>query len=154
MIDTIERMFSKVGQLYGRQSFAIDEGDASAWARTFAPDGLFVSPSYPDPVSGREALETFARRIYTDSRAAGPLQRHVVTNPMVFRKDDGRWCARAYLSIVATGPDGIPTIVRVTTVEDELRVVGEQVDIARRTVRVDAGTTAGRGDGNDRNRKQ
>lgn len=73
---------------------------------------------------------------------------------MVFRKDDGRWCARAYLSIVATGPDGIPTIVRITTVEDELRVVGEQVDIARRTVRVDAGTTAGRGDSNDRNRKQ
>lgn len=72
MIDTIDRMFSKVGQLYGRQSFAIDEGDASAWASTFAPDGLFVSPSYPDPVSGREALETFARRIYTDSRAAGP----------------------------------------------------------------------------------
>lgn len=153
MIDTIDRMFLKVGQLYSRQSFAIDDGDASAWADTFAQEGIFISPSYPDPVSGREELATFARKVHADSRAEGKVQRHVVTNPMVFRTNDGKWWAKAYLGIVATGSDGAPAMARFTTVEDELRVVDGQLEIVRRTVSRDIGAGSAHSDTNNQEKR-
>ncbi|MGH8966003.1 MAG: nuclear transport factor 2 family protein, partial [Actinomycetes bacterium] len=72
-------MVAEVHQLYGHQSHRIDGGDAAGWAATFTPDGVFDSPTYPQPVVGAAALEAFAHTFAADARAAGEVRRHVVS---------------------------------------------------------------------------
>jgi uncharacterized protein (TIGR02246 family) len=137
--------------LYARQSFAIDSGDADGWAATFTTDGEFVSPSYVAPVAGREALRQFAVAYADAGRDSDTVSRHVMTNVDVVESSGDTAVVRAYLQIVATPRGQASTLVRMTTVTDELRrtsgdVVRDLVGaldvaggwrIARRTVRRD-----------------
>ena len=47
--------YAEIQQLYARYNFAIDGGDAEAWAATFTPDGVF------NTFAGHEALVGFVK---------------------------------------------------------------------------------------------
>jgi hypothetical protein len=121
----------EVLQLLGEQSFAIDDGDASGWARTFTEDGTFSSPTYGEPIRGRADLTAFAAR--HDSTVAG---RHVVTGTHLVRTDSaGDDCdARSTLLIVAPASDGDARILRITTIDDHLVRVDGRLLVQRRQV--------------------
>lgn len=127
----------RLQHFYAAQSHLIDEGDARAWASTFTDDGVFDSPSYPEPVTGTDALTAFAERFVADARARGEITRHVVTNVFVQHADTRTATVRAYLQIVTT-PAGQPSrLVRQTTVTDDVESDGTSWRIRRRVVRRD-----------------
>lgn len=124
-----------VTELYARQSHAIDEGDGPAWAGTFTDDGSFSSPTYGDPIVGREALTAFADGVAATVSAEGERQRHWMNSTVV---DAEAGTARSYLMIVRIGADEQPRLVRHVVVSDELAVTDEgQVLVRARTVRRD-----------------
>ncbi|OZC84526.1 nuclear transport factor 2 family protein [Rhodococcus sp. 15-649-1-2] len=120
--------------LYGRQSHAIDSGRADEWARTFTQDGVFDSPSYPQPAVGTAALTAFAEQFFADATAAQEKRRHVITNLSVDDRQDGSLDVDCYLQIMATPRGGATRLVRFTVVHD--RVVHENGSwrVACRTV--------------------
>ncbi|WP_072806503.1 nuclear transport factor 2 family protein [Rhodococcoides yunnanense] len=120
--------------LYGRQSHAIDSGRAHDWAATFTEDGVFDSPSYPDPVIGTAALARFARGFFDDAVAASEKRRHVVTDVAVEPVADGEVAVDCYLQIVATPRGGESRVVRFTTVHDRVVRVDGHWRIAHRRV--------------------
>lgn len=130
-------LVADVQQFYARQSHLIDSGCADAWARTFAPDGEFHSPTYPEPVVGQERLRAFAERFTDNARAGGEVQRHVVTNVFVEAADAVELQVSAYFQVIATRVTGDTRILRFTTVHDRLIRHGEQWRIVRREVRRD-----------------
>ncbi|MEX0427388.1 SDR family oxidoreductase [Nocardioides sp. DS6] len=130
-----------VAAAYARQSRLIDSGEARGWAATFTADGVFDSPSYPEPVIGTEALERFAREYADRARATGVVMRHVVSNlEALAGPDPARLMVLGYLQIVATPRGKDSRLVRFTTIEDDL-VRDERAPsgwlIARRVVRRD-----------------
>ncbi|PDP87123.1 hypothetical protein CQJ94_13265 [Glycomyces fuscus] len=126
-----------IQQLYARQSHLIDGGHAEAWARTFAPDGEFHSPTYPAPVVGRDRLRAFAEDFAHAAREAGEVRRHVVTNLLVESADTTHAQVSAYLQVVGTRVTGDTRILRLTTISDRLVRDGEAWRVARRDVRRD-----------------
>lgn len=131
--DLSTETLSRVQQLYGAQSHFIDNGHAAAWAATFTPDGEFHSPSYPDPVVGTEALRTFAEK----ATQQDGVTRHVLTNLFVTPESADELVVRAYLQIVHTAPHGPSTVVRQTTITDQVVRSTSGWRIRRRTVRRD-----------------
>ena len=124
-----------VAALYARQSQAIDDGDAAAWAATFTSDGSFESPTFGDPIIGTEALTRFAEGVYADLQDAGVRQRHWVNSIVV---DPDTLVARAYLMIVRVDPEGIPSLLRHVVTTDELAVAaGSELRVRSRHVRRD-----------------
>lgn len=117
---TDPRTAAAVHALYARQSHLIDGGDAAGWAGTFTADGVFASPSYPDPVEGVDALAAFAERFAEAGRTTGDVQRHVVTNVDVVDATPDALTVRAYLQIVGTRPGEDARLVRLTTLHDRL----------------------------------
>lgn len=120
--------------LYGRQSHAIDSGRARDWAETFTADGIFDSPSYPEPEVGTDALVAFAERFFDDARAADEKRRHVVTDVAVDAITDNELEVDCYLQIMATPRGGETRIVRFTTVHDRIVRVGDRWRVAHRRV--------------------
>ncbi|WP_418063762.1 nuclear transport factor 2 family protein [Pimelobacter simplex] len=112
-------------RLYARQSRLIDEGDAPGWAATFTADGVFDSPSYPEPAVGTAALVRFAEDFRASCARTATRLRHVVTTVDVLpvpaaAGDPARVVAHAYLQIVATPAGEESRLVRLTTLTDEL----------------------------------
>lgn len=134
MLTSEATLLLQLNQLYGRQSFAIDEGNAPGWASTFTSDGEFLSPSYPAPMTGRKALEDFAKAVHAEMARTGAVQRHIITNVTLSQSSEGTWYGRAYLGIIVTHQDGNITLTRHTTIEDRLHVESDQVLVAHRTV--------------------
>jgi deferrochelatase/peroxidase EfeB len=118
MIDTDTAV--TVQLLYGRQSHSIDSGRASEWAATFTADGIFDSPSYPEPEVGTAALTAFAQRFFDGAAEAQEKRRHVITNMAIDRVDDDELAVDCYLQIMATPRGGETRIVRFTTARDRV----------------------------------
>ncbi|RJO79194.1 nuclear transport factor 2 family protein [Nocardia panacis] len=123
-----------IQQLYGRQSHLIDSGAAREWAETFTPDGVFDSPSYPNPVVGTEALTQFARDFAASAFAKAERHRHVITNLHIERVDARTLTVAAYLQIIATKVAGPSALLRFTTLSDTVRHTPDGWRVARRTV--------------------
>jgi 3-phenylpropionate/cinnamic acid dioxygenase small subunit len=125
----------RVERLYARQSRLIDSGDASGWAATFTADGVFDSPSYPEPARGTAALTAFAERFRDTGRETRTVSRHVVTNvDVVPGADDDHVVAHAYLQIVATPYGEASRLVRLTTLTDHLVRESDGWRVQRRVV--------------------
>ncbi|MER5389737.1 nuclear transport factor 2 family protein [Saccharopolyspora sp. NPDC002686] len=101
--------------LLGKQAHAIDGGAARQWAETFTPDGVFRSPTYPEPVRGRDALTEFAAAF----AANNPRTHHIVTNVCIDREISADEClVKANLLIVRTTSSDAVSVDRVTTTDD------------------------------------
>lgn len=108
---------ASVSELYARQNYAVDEGDAEAFAATYTPDGTFNSPTYGESIVGTEALIELAQRVHAELAAEGVQQRHWLNNVVV---DTQASTARSYVMVVRTGPDGVCALLRHIIVTDEL----------------------------------
>lgn len=127
-----------VYQLYGRQSHAIDSGQAEEWAATFTADGEFNSPSYPAPSHGRAELVEFAARFHAGCRERNERLRHVISTVEVLSAGSGSLHCRAYLQIVGTAAGEPPRLHRITVLDDELVRVSDKWLVRRRNVNPDA----------------
>ncbi|MFD7076627.1 nuclear transport factor 2 family protein [Nocardioides sp. NPDC059952] len=116
-------VFVEVQHFYGRQSLAIDRGEAADWAAMFTADGVFDSPTYPDPVVGTSALEEFARTVHRGNQHL----HHIVTNVALDDVTDDAVLVRANLLIVTTHDitTGEARIERITTITDQFRRLPE-----------------------------
>ncbi len=125
---------AEVQLLYGRQSHAIDSGRATEWAATFTADGVFDSPSYPEPEVGRDRLIAFAQRFFDSASDANERRRHVITNIAVDLVCVDELAVDCYLQIMATPRGGETRLVRFTSVRDRVVRVDDQWRIQHRTV--------------------
>lgn len=134
--DGLDAVYPQMVRAYARQARMIDTGAASAWASTFTADGIFESPSYPEPVRGRAQLEAFARRFAEQGRADGVVSRHVITNVDITPGVDAdHVVGHTYLQIVATPKGQHSSLVRLTTTVDQLvRASSGQWLVAHRQV--------------------
>lgn len=117
--------------LLGKQAHAIDGGAARQWAETFTSDGVFRSPTYTEPVRGREALTEFAAAF----AANNPRAHHIVTNVCIDREISAdEYLVKANLLIVRTTSSDAVSVDRVTTIDDRFVRHGGRWLIAERVV--------------------
>jgi uncharacterized protein (TIGR02246 family) len=131
------RDLAAIQQLYARQAHAIDGGDARGWAATFTPDGVFRSPTYPQPSAGAEELTAFAAAFARSASEAGVVRRHWTTNLVVEPDGTHQATARLYALVLATPRGEAPRIERSVLFRDRLVRRGERWLLAERTVEVD-----------------
>ncbi|HLU02196.1 MAG TPA: nuclear transport factor 2 family protein [Advenella sp.] len=130
-----DRAVAAVRNLYARQAHLIDNGRHDDWAHTFTPDGEFHSPTYGQPAVGYEQLAGISKAFAQAAQQSGERQRHLVDNIWVVECEAGAAQVRAYLSIVATKPQGGETrILRIVTLEDQLALSEKGWQVRRRTV--------------------
>lgn len=117
--------------LIGIQSHAIDTGDGQRWASTFTEHGVFRSPTYPEPLRGREQLAEFAAGFAVHN----PGAHHITANPCIDQRLGTDAChAKANLLIVRTNHEANVRIDRVTTVHDHLIREHDNLRVAERVV--------------------
>ena len=113
--------------LAARYNFAIDRGDAEAWASTFTPEGVFDSGR--GPVTGRADLEGFARE-FSQGRMRGT--EHWNANHVIDGDGDGDHAThRCYLNLIR-GESG-ESVAR-AKYRDDLTKVDGAWKFARRVV--------------------
>ncbi|OZC61779.1 hypothetical protein CH306_09995 [Rhodococcus sp. 15-725-2-2b] len=134
MTDPDAATVAEIQLLYGRQSHAIDSGRATEWAETFTADGVFDSPSYPEPEAGRDRLIAFAQRFFDSASDANERRRHVITNIAVDLVSVDELAVDCYLQIMATPRGGETRLVRFTSVRDRVVRVDDRWRIQHRTV--------------------
>jgi uncharacterized protein (TIGR02246 family) len=128
-----------IGQLYSRQSHAIDAGDATGWAGSFTPDGTFTSPTYDAPVAGTAALTAFAEAFAAAAQRDGVVRRHWITALALEREGEGRAAGRCYAMVLATPVGGPPRIERSVVFHDRLVCRDRRWQVEGRQVSVDGG---------------
>ncbi|MBO9575097.1 MAG: nuclear transport factor 2 family protein [Sphingobium sp.] len=121
-----------IEQLEAEYLFAMDWGDAEAYAALFAPDGVLewargraVGPA--EICEEAKRFKTFIKQIYPDDESGKPVAlRHFITNPAIFIHGE-RAKARAYwFEFVNTAPGGMPVAGSYGHYEDEMRKVDGQ----------------------------
>ena len=126
-----------IGQLYARQSHAIDSGDSAGWAACFTADGTFESPTYDAPVTGTEALEAFAAAFASAAAEAGLVRRHWTTSLVLEADAEDRVAAACYALVLATAEGEAPRIERSVVFHDRLVRRDGRWLMERREVEVD-----------------
>jgi uncharacterized protein (TIGR02246 family) len=115
----------EIQQLVARYNFAVDGGDAAAFADTFTADGVFTVAA--NEMRGHDAL-----RAFVESRAGVGPRRHVVTS-MIVDGDGDAATLRAYLQVVARSDDGTFAVSTQGTYDDRLVRTGAGWRFAART---------------------
>jgi hypothetical protein len=118
--------------VHARYAFAIDGGDAEAWADCFTPDGV-LRTTRPLEIRGRDALRAFAR----DWHAASPAPRRHLSWHVLLEERNGELRGRCYAALLRTAETGV--VAEFTAVyrdvyvrgEDGLLIVERHVDIDR-----------------------
>jgi 3-phenylpropionate/cinnamic acid dioxygenase small subunit len=131
--------YQEIQLFYARQMRALDEGEISAWAGTFEPDGVFDANGLPEPVRGRELIESSARKAWEKQEADGIQRRHWIGMLDVERRADGTLLARHYALVLTTrrgGDAAMPTSMSCTC-DDVLVRDGDRLLVRLRTVRRD-----------------
>ncbi|MES2169178.1 MAG: nuclear transport factor 2 family protein [Actinomycetota bacterium] len=121
--------------LYARQSHAIDGGDSLGWARTFAANGRFESPTFRLTATGYEQLEQFAKSSNDAALARGEHLRHWIDAVVMTRVDELNAHAEAYLMIIATSIEGSRIDRSVRVIDDLVKTNGEWLLASRTVVR-------------------
>lgn len=109
-----------IQHFYARQMQELDAGRHEAWAATFTPDGTFVAPGRPEPVSGREALAKAAAVATAEHAEQGLVLRHWLGMLTLTPRPDARVFTRCYALVLVTPLGGTPTLHRSTVCEDLL----------------------------------
>jgi uncharacterized protein (TIGR02246 family) len=123
----------EIQNLYGKYSHAVDFGDADGWARTFTPDGVFVTPGAT--FTGYAELAKFV----TDAVARrGTTTRHFPSNVVVDPTAAGA-SGKGYFALIRISEGGKPGEVRVTgRYQDELVRTADGWRFSRREAFTDA----------------
>lgn len=132
-------LYQEIQHFYARQMRALDEGEVTAWAQTFEPDGVFDANGLPEPVRGREVIESSARKAWEQLAAEGIQRRHWIGMLDVEERADGTLLARHYALVLTSRRDGEraqPTSLSCTC-DDVLVRDGDRLLVRYRTVRRD-----------------
>ena len=115
-----------------RFDFTIDAGDFDAHTALFTDDFSFESDygDHSTVESYREWVEGFHKQMKEKGGT-----RHVMANPVVTMRGDGRASVKAYLVIYSQG-DG--SVLGTAVTEDEMREVDGEWKLAKRVLRVDS----------------
>jgi SnoaL-like domain len=127
-------LHSQVSDFYSRQMRLLDDGDAEAWAATFAENGTFVATGHPSPTTGRADLIAAVRATHAQLAAAGIVHRHWLGMITVNLGGDGTIRARSYALVIATKRGGDSVIHRSTTCDDVLVRDGGSFAVQSRSV--------------------
>jgi 3-phenylpropionate/cinnamic acid dioxygenase small subunit len=119
-VATEAELHAQVSDFYSRQMRLLDDGDADAWAATFAENGTFIASGHQAPTSGRADLAAAVRATKAELAAAGIVHRHWLGMITVDRDSDGAVRARCYALVIATQRGGDSVIHRSTTCDDVL----------------------------------
>ncbi len=117
--------------LYARYNWAIDSGDADAWATMFTPNGVFVAGG--KTYTGHDALVGFAKGFHA---SIGSHVKHWTSNLDITPTPAGA-TGRIYLLLVDFGTKP-PSIMASASYADELVKTPAGWRFARRTVTDDA----------------
>jgi 3-phenylpropionate/cinnamic acid dioxygenase small subunit len=126
-LDLTADLYCQIQQFYARQMQLLDDGDAGAWAGTFAPDGVFAANAHPQPTRGRDAIAAAARRAVDELAADGETRRHWLGMLAVDPRSDGSIGVRSYALIFQTRRGG-QAALRLSTVCDDVLVQGDAGD--------------------------
>jgi len=102
--------YTEIQQLYATYNWAIDSGDAKAWADTFVEDGVF------NTFKGQEQLEGFIGRWVNDM--GGATRKHWNSNLSITGDGDTAQ-GKVYLLLVDTAAQP-PAIIASASYSDEL----------------------------------
>ena len=119
----------EIQQLVARYNFAVDGGDADAFADTFTAEGVFT-------VAGQEMRGHDALRAFVEGRTGIGPRRHVVSSILVDGDGDAA-TLRAYLQVVAKADDGSFAVSTQGTYDDRLVRTGDGWRFSARTFTID-----------------
>ncbi|MEU4820045.1 nuclear transport factor 2 family protein [Micromonospora aurantiaca] len=126
--------YARVQDFYARHMHLLDAGEAAEWAAMFTPDGVFVPPSAPEPIRGRQALEAGVRSAAAALADKGEQVRHLLTMAAVEPRADGVLFVRSYTQVVVTPQGGQPRLDIMCVCEDELVAAGDELLVRHRRV--------------------
>lgn len=127
-------MHAQVSDFYSRQMRLLDDGEADAWAATFAENGTFIASGHQAPTTGRADLAAAVRAGQAELAAAGIVHRHWLGMITVDQGGDGTVLARCYALVIATQRGGDSVIHRSTTCDDVLLRDGDGFVVESRSV--------------------
>jgi hypothetical protein len=127
-------LYARIQQFYAEQMHLIDTGDADAWARTFAEDGVFAANAYPQPVYGRAAIAAAVRRTTAELAERSLVRRHFLGSFAASRRPDGTLFVRSYAQILETPRGGQSRVLMMTVCEDVLSDGADGLRVASRQV--------------------
>lgn len=130
-------VYPQIHHFYARQMRLLDEGRTAEWAATFEADGVFDANGHPEPIRGREMIESGARKASEQLAADGVQRRHWLGMLEVAERPDGTLYAQTYALILSTPKGGEPSVHMSTTCADVLVRDGESLLVRHRTVRRD-----------------
>ncbi|MFC4910152.1 nuclear transport factor 2 family protein [Actinomadura gamaensis] len=130
-------MYQQIQHFYARQLRLLDEGRTAEWAATFEPGGVFDADGLPEPVRGREAIESASRAAAEKLAADGIRRRHWLGMLEVGERPDGTLLARTYALIISTPRGGPAGLHMSTTCDDVLVRDGADLLVRHRRVRRD-----------------
>ncbi|MES4905962.1 MULTISPECIES: nuclear transport factor 2 family protein [unclassified Streptomyces] len=131
-------LYAEIQQFYAHQMRLLDDGEAEAWAETFAEDGVFAANAHPEPFSGRAAIAAGARQATDDFAARGVRRRHWLGMLSLEPKDENTVFVRSYAQVLETPRAGQPVLRASTTCADLLvRRDGRWLVLDRRVHRDD-----------------
>jgi 3-phenylpropionate/cinnamic acid dioxygenase small subunit len=130
-------VYQEIHHFYARQMRLLDEGRVAEWAETFEPEGVFDANGHPEPLRGREMIESGARKASERLAADGVQRRHWLGMLEVAERPDGTLFAQTYALILSTPRGGQATVHMSTTCADVLVRDEGTLRVRRRTVRRD-----------------
>ncbi|MER6141206.1 nuclear transport factor 2 family protein [Streptomyces sparsogenes] len=110
----LAELYAEIQQFYAHQMRLLDDGEAEAWAETFAEDGVFAANAHPEPFTGRAAIAAGARRATDDFAARGIRRRHWLGMLSLEPKDEHTVLVRSYAQVIET-PRAGQSILRAST---------------------------------------
>ncbi|MDT0549858.1 MULTISPECIES: nuclear transport factor 2 family protein [Streptomyces] len=116
----LAELSAEIQQFYARQMQLLDDGEAEAWAETFAEDGVFAANAHPEPFTGRPAIAAGARRATDDFAARGIRRRHWLGMLSLEPKDEHTVFVRSYAQVIETARGGQSALRASTTCADLL----------------------------------
>ena len=129
--------YQEISHFYARQMRLLDEGRVAEWAGTFEQNGVFDANGHPEPLRGREMIESGARKASEQLAADGIQRRHWLGMLEVDERPDGTLLAQTYALILSTPRGGQASVYMSTTCTDVLIRDQGTLRIRYRTVRRD-----------------
>lgn len=125
--DLTPQDYMEIEQLYAQYNWAIDSGDAEAYANTFVADGVF------NTMTGHDQLQGFIKR-WVDEMG-GATRKHWNTNLKI--SGDGETASgQVYLMLVDTAPQP-PAIIATATYTDSLVKTADGWRFSKRSTQSD-----------------